>query len=229
MFLSLPPMEFEQFLVGSKWKLLQEIGKKPQAASDLAKTLKTSIANTNQQLKLLEAYGVIKKEKQEQTKKAGKPKTLYDIKKEEHYLITLMPGKVKKRRIPPFWGQNLFFNTLDLNIDDQYFITKFCFFTEDILKHCDGVAFLKSTKETVELVLLTTALEKIRQEYSNVQLSTPEGTKKKIVCWTHSKEELENGLVNKEKYFLDLIKDYHIVYDREGVLATIQNMRGAQP
>ena len=222
-------MEFDQFLVGSKWRIMEELGKKNQSASELAKVLKTSIANISQQLKLLEAYGIVKKEKTESEKRPGKPKTVYSIKKEQTFVIKIRKGSVKKLALKPFWGYDVFLNTVDLpHEEDTYYITKFCFHSEDILKYCNGMAFLKSTKETIELILSTENLEKIRKEFSNTLVKHPEGDKRKIICWSHSEKELEDGINNHEKYFLDLTKDYTIIYDREKVLEKILELRASK-
>ncbi len=219
-------MEFLNFLTGSKYKIIVELTKKPQSASDIAKTLKTSIANISQQLKLLEAYGIIKKEREEPSAGPGKPKIFYEIKKEQTYIISLKKDSLKKIKLPVFWGYDLFINMAEiLDPRDQYFVPKFCFYTEDILKLCTGIALIKSTGQAIEFLLFTDQLEKIRKEYSNVILKDLEGKEKRIVCWTHSENELMNGLQNNEKYFIDLLKDAQLIFDKDGRLGTILSLR----
>jgi len=219
-------MEFLQFLAGTKYKIIQELGKKSQSASELAKTLKTSIANATQQLKLLEAYGIIKKEGRQNNQGPGKPKTFYEIKKEQNYIITLRKDGIKKIKLPVFWGYDLFIKMAELvDLRDQYFVPKFCFHTEDILKLCDAMALVKSTSQTVEFLLFTEHLDKVRKEYSNVVLKDLEGKEKKIVCWTHNENELVNGIENSEKYFMDMLKSAQIIWDKDGKLSAIKELR----
>jgi DNA-binding PadR family transcriptional regulator len=219
-------MEFTQLFQTGRFDILNEIANQKQSATDIAKSLKTSVSNVNQQLKLLEAYGYIEKEKTKQTGKAGKPKNLYKIKKEFNYLVSVHKNKVQKIKVPatPFHVMGI--NTMLVpQQEDHFFIVKFCLQTEDILQKCDGVAYLKNSKENVDLVILTTHLDKIRKEYSNVTISDPEGKKKKIVCWSHSEEELKKGLETKEKYYLDLLKDIIIIFDNNGVLEEVKQIR----
>lgn len=115
-----------------------------------------------------------------------------------------------------------------LDIRDQYFVPKFCFFTDDIMKLCTAIALVKSTSNTIDFLLFTESLEKIRKDYSTVVLKDLDGKEKKIVCWTHNENELVNGIQNNEKYFMDVLKDAKIIFDKDGKLTTIINMRNSK-
>ena len=65
----------------NKWVILKEIAENPQSPSDLALKTNTSLSNITQQLKLLEAFKVVRKEKSEE-KNAGKPRTIYYLNEE---------------------------------------------------------------------------------------------------------------------------------------------------
>jgi predicted transcriptional regulator len=220
-------MELDYAIAEGKWRLLQELSKKDQSASDLAKVLKTSVANINQQLKLLEAYGLIRKEKGIRTGKAGKPKSIYILKRNQQFLVSIKKGNVSKTRLSDFWIYDILFKIM-ATVDDQrdaYYLLKFCFQTEEILKRCQAMAFMKSTPEAIELVLLTQDLEKIRKEYSNIIIKDLDEKPKKIVCWSHNEKELKDGLERKEPYFMNLLNDLEILFDKEGKLSEVIAVR----
>lgn len=68
-------------ITASKWEILQIIAHRPSAPLEIAKTLKTTIANVSQQLRLLEAAGLVTRKKIPNSQ-AGKPRALFSITKE---------------------------------------------------------------------------------------------------------------------------------------------------
>ena len=69
-------MDYEELLTKSKWSILKELSKGEKSAVEIAKKTDQSIANVTQQLKLLEAYNLVKKGKQEPKKKQESQKHL---------------------------------------------------------------------------------------------------------------------------------------------------------
>ena len=65
-------MELEGLFSGTKWDILRLIAKEPRNPLELARVLGTSIANISQQLRLLEAAGLVRKEKVS-NRERGKP------------------------------------------------------------------------------------------------------------------------------------------------------------
>jgi DNA-binding MarR family transcriptional regulator len=64
-----------EIFLNNKWIILKEIAESPQSPSDLALKTNTSLSNITQQLKLLEAYQIVRREKSEE-KNTGKPRTI---------------------------------------------------------------------------------------------------------------------------------------------------------
>ncbi|RJQ17170.1 ArsR family transcriptional regulator [Candidatus Woesearchaeota archaeon] len=218
-------MDADSLATGSKWVILEEIGKGNNTVSDIAKSLKTSVANISQQLRLLEAYGFIQKERLE-SNKIGKPKAVYAIKREMINISSLEKNKVQKIKLSPSWFSQTFINILNYATEeDRHYLAQFFFHTNDILEKCDGVALMKSSKDAIELVLFTANLDYIRKHYSNLDLKGLNSQHKKIICWTHNEEELKSGISKKEPYFLNLLKDVHILYDKTGKLLEIKQLR----
>jgi predicted transcriptional regulator len=80
--------QMDALLTASKWEILSILSVNPSAPLEIAKTLQTSIANVSQQLRLLEAAGLIVRKKIPNSQ-AGKPRALYSI-TEEFCLISVV-------------------------------------------------------------------------------------------------------------------------------------------
>ncbi|RMF07092.1 ArsR family transcriptional regulator [Candidatus Woesearchaeota archaeon] len=72
----------------SKWSLLEELSKRPLSPIQLAEATNTSVANISQQLRLLEAYGLVSKERTSNYEK-GKPRVVYRIAHPQAFIAAL--------------------------------------------------------------------------------------------------------------------------------------------
>jgi hypothetical protein len=218
--------EFNQdiFLSG-KWSLLKAIAEAPQSPSDLALNTGTSLSNVIQQLKLLEAYRIVRKERSEE-KNSGKPRMIYYLNVELAYAIVLKNGMAEKKVFYVDHGNEMFFNIFfRMSQEDVMFMLKFSFKYEEVLKKCKSMGFLKSSKDSIELFLITDHLEEIRSKFSNIFIDDHHGKTKKIVNWSHNEYEVHDGLHRKDKYFMDMVKNVQIIHDPGNVLANIKGVR----
>lgn len=214
-----------EIILNNKWIILKEIAQAPQSPSDLALKLNTSLSNITQQLKLLEAYKLVRKEKSEK-KQAGKPRTIYHINTEVAYATILMENKAERKIFPIDNNNRMFFNIVfSLNPDDLIYILKFTFKYDDVLKKCKAIGFLKSTKDSIELFLITDHLEEIRSKFSNIFIEDQNEKTKKIINWSHNEFEINEGLNRKDKYYMDMLKNVQILNDPEKILTVIKEKR----
>jgi hypothetical protein len=214
-----------EIFVSNRWNLLKEIAECPQSPSDLALKTNTSLSNITQQLKLLEAYKIIRKEKSEE-KNAGKPRTIYYLNVEIAYSIILKNGKAERKLFYIDNNNIMFFNIMfNMNPEDLMFILKFSFKYEEVLKKCKAIGFLKSSRDSIELFLVTDYLEEIRSKFSNIFIDDHNGKTKKIINWSHNEFEINDGLGRKDKYFMDMIKNVQAIHDPAGLFLKIKETR----
>ena len=90
-------MDFDLFFSSPRWKVLEVIANRPSSPIEISKELGTSVAYISQQLKLLEAANLVKKEKTGAALK-GKPRNIYSLTKEILPLTVLM-NKLAARKI----------------------------------------------------------------------------------------------------------------------------------
>ena len=81
-------MDFDLFLAPARWEILKIIAKKPSSPIEIAKQLKTTVSYISQQLKLLDAAGLVIKKKTGEVEK-GKPRTLFYLSNELAYINLL--------------------------------------------------------------------------------------------------------------------------------------------
>ncbi len=81
-------MELDSFLASPRWEILQLISAQPSSPIEIAAKLNTTVSYISQQMKLLEAAGLVKKEKTGAVER-GKPRTIFSIAKELVYLTPL--------------------------------------------------------------------------------------------------------------------------------------------
>lgn len=223
-------MEQEIILAKSKWSILKELSKGNKSPVEIAKKTNQSLANTTQQLAILEAYGLVKKlkqEKPEKQRKPGKPKSPYSLNQEIFAFCFLKPGmaekdiiKLREEDVFPRFVLNAYFT---LSKEDHYPIVKFVCDSE-ILKKADLIAFLKSSDKDVELfIIMEQQLHEFREKYSNYHITGLDGKTKKIISWSHNKKEVEEGLSQKDEYFINLVRNSKVLVEKKDILTELKN------
>ena len=81
-------MQFDDLISEPRWQLLELIAKSPTSPVKISEKIGTSVAYVSQQLKLLEAAGIIKKERTKAFGK-GKPRLIYSISKNTFHITAI--------------------------------------------------------------------------------------------------------------------------------------------
>lgn len=214
-------MEFEESLTNARWKILEALGKAERAASDIAAEEKLGLANVTQQLKLLEAYGFIKRSDATPPKQPGKPKRTYRLAQERGFIATIAAGGVMKHAftLDEHHAVVLALLSYEKN-DDHYFLEKYLLTTEELVLTCTAIAIIDSTQKEIHLLVLATpeTLDDLRKRFSKTVIKNVEGREKNIVTWIHSEEEFREGLRRKDAYYARMLAKPHLLLDRAGVL-----------
>jgi len=91
-------MDFDSFLSSPRWEVLQILAEKPSSPVEIAEKLNTTVSYASQQLKLLDAAGIVVK-KRTGAAKRGKPRSLFNISNELLYLTALTRDFSEKKLI----------------------------------------------------------------------------------------------------------------------------------
>jgi len=147
-------MDFDSFLTSQRWEILQIVAENPSSPIEIAEKLSTTVSYVSQQLKLLDAARLIKKQKTGSVLK-GKPRTVFSISNELVY-ITLLTRKNSEKKIiylTPHHKRILSIWMLDdISLHDLF--VKLLFKLEEDLDEFDG-AFIDQSGKVPKLVLVS--------------------------------------------------------------------------
>lgn len=92
-------MDYDSLLAYPRWKMLEFLVKQPSSPLELSHKMRTSVAYISQQLKLLDAVGLVTKERTGLAER-GKPRTLFSVSKELAHLSILTKNICAKKLLP---------------------------------------------------------------------------------------------------------------------------------
>lgn len=156
-------MEKEILFTTSKWTILQSIAQCPDAPLGIAKKLNTSVANVSQQLRLLEAAGLVKKQRIANAG-AGQPRALFSLSHEFAYISLASHGIAKKELVPLSKHQVFVSRCLLLNKPDvSDTLIKFSYSNETIFNEIESLYFLSA--DSSEIVLETISSKSVSKTF----------------------------------------------------------------
>lgn len=91
-------MEYDSYLGSQRWAILEIIARQPSSPVEISQQINTSVSYVSQQVKLLEAAGLVVKQKTGSADK-GKPRLLYSIAREILQLSGLLKGAPVKKHV----------------------------------------------------------------------------------------------------------------------------------
>ncbi|MFH0870383.1 MAG: winged helix-turn-helix domain-containing protein [archaeon] len=224
-------MEIEELFSKSRWPILKELSKGNRSASELAKKTGQSTANATMQLKIMEAYGFVKKAKQPEAlnekRKAGKPKIPFALNQDVGVMGMLRPGLAERRVIKikeaDDFHRMMMATYFEVPPEHHYSVLKYLMDSE-LIKKAELITVVSISEKEVELFIMTDHLTEIREKFSNRTIDTPDGKTKKIISWSHNRKEVEEGLARKEEYFINLVKKSRELLDKKDSLAGLRQM-----
>lgn len=147
-------MDFDSFLTSPRWEILKIIAEKPSSPVEIAKILNTTVAYISQQLKLLDAAGLLIKAKTGAAER-GKPRTLFSISKELLYLTILTKSFSEKKLIYlDNYHKSILKIWLTFDTSLHYPIEKLFWKLEEDLEENEGI-FIDKSSSLPKLIVVT--------------------------------------------------------------------------
>lgn len=204
-------MNFEFDFPESKWFLLKELERGPLSPKELADLTNTSIANTSQQLKLLEAQGYLKKVKKKGnfSRQDRDARVLYELSKPKIWITKISNSHVDRKLLKN--SNDFLLNLMLCDIKDISHVVKFFLNREDLFKKIDCIYFLQTMNTEVHFLVITNELDFFRKDNHSFSVDFS-GKTINIKFWSHSFEEFKQGLTKSEPYFIDLTKKAQVVF-----------------
>lgn len=205
--------------ISPKWELMQELATTSQSPTMLAKKLHTSIPNVLHHLKLLEAHGIIASSTK-RTRTSGKPPTLYGLARPLAF-ITLLDeiGGMKKTINPGIKDKFIIRTMVDFREGWSHALTKIAIENPDLLTEDTAMSLINRKDHTADLLLITPTIEEFRTKRNKLkaEINRKEYT---LTVWSHTREEFEEGLNNKETYFMKYLKS-ELIHDPKKFLKRV--------
>lgn len=202
-------MEMDTFLGSPRWNILEIIAKSPSSPMEISQQINTSVAYVSQQLKLLEAAGLIKKERTGAVQK-GAPRTVFSITNEILHLTALVNKIPAKKLIQLTDYHNTILKIwLIENQEIHKRIEKLYWRLESEIEDIDAIIFDTSTKPRV---LIISESKKVKTQIEKF-LSKSDG---KLAVSLVSKKEIEK--IPRE--------DLHPIHDPKHILMDEKEMKG---
>ena len=194
----------EEQITGIKWDIIEQLSKKTLSPKELADNLNTTIANVSQQLKLLEAYGYVKKKKNDQGKGSRKQedrRTLYSLAKTTATITNIQPSNTRRAEVKTNPLNQLMINLLLLDLKENAEpILGFFMAHKDLVEKIDAAYLLEQKQDETHILIITEKTDIFRVEKSRLEVNV--GNKKYVVVfWSHTLAEFVDGLKRGESYF----------------------------
>jgi len=213
-------MELETLFTEQKWNILKSLSEGKFSPLQLAQRSSTTIANISQQLRLLEAAELVKKEKI-QNREKGKPRTLFSLSHDYVYLVSTMEDFAKKRLLELSDYHKIIIRILFLeNPELHYYLAKFYWKIEDYLDQIQMIIVVPNSEE-IEVVIVSDKAKEIEKKISTVTIKRPDNKAKQIKIQGITKNELIK-LVKEGKGPFSSVKDLQVIYDPAHIIAELK-------
>jgi predicted transcriptional regulator len=181
-------MDYDNFLGSQRWAILEIIAKRPSSPVEISQQINTSVSYVSQQLKLLEAAGLVNKTKTGSADK-GKPRLVYSISREILQLSGLLKGMPVKKHVSLDVHKKTTLRIWALENENLHHLLEKMFWKiEEDLKEIHGIFFDLSKNE----ILIISEAKKVKTETEKIS-----GLKIKFVSEADVKK----------------IENLHVIYD----------------
>lgn len=163
-------MELDSFLASPRWDILQIISKNPSSPIEIAAKIGTTVSFISQQLKLLEAAGIVSKKRTGLVEK-GKPRTLFFLSREGVYVIPLSKDLPNKRFFNLSKEHKIVLKIWEIEgLEIQRLLERFFWSIEEHLDYIEGI-FIYQKNRTPKIFILTkdkTIIQKIKEKHKKL-------------------------------------------------------------
>jgi DNA-binding Lrp family transcriptional regulator len=210
-------MELEPLFMTSRWDILKILSQKGKSPLEISQELNATISYVSQQLKLLEAAGLVKKEKIS-TREKGKPRTVFSLSKDCSYLISIANKFTEKKLLSLTDYHKLILKIWFLDDPSlHYYIEKFYWKIEENLSEIEGI-FIDSLRKGICIIIVSKNPKKLKERLAH-PIKKFESEVKDFSCLIHSIEDFERKIEHE---------GVHALYDPNGILKNQKEVKGGE-
>lgn len=212
-------------LIKPEWHVIEQIAKGNTHPQSIAKKLGTSVSSIIQKLKVLEAYGLVKKYKESTSEGNHKKRIVYKLAEDFAIVAIATQGNAGISFLKPLKKDDklliAFLQTPNIR---EPVIKALC--REQHLLKASSIGFVSLTNENLELLVVMQTpeqVEKIKTLCQGIVINTHQG-ERKLLLHVHTKQEIKQGLEKNDLHFVGLIDVVKPVID-DGFLNQIKKWK----
>lgn len=196
----------------SKWEIIKDLSNEKLSPLQLAEKYSTTLGNVGHQLRILEAYGLVKKEKISNRDK-GKPRMLFSLADDYAYLVSAAKGFANKKLLNLSGYHDTILRMWFVNDSKMhYFLEKFYWSIEEHIDYINGMA-VKIVGDKIDVILLTDLKTELSKRIKGDIVIKDRGG---LSVSFNSNLCRETDL---KKFDLS---EYHVIYDPKNIFHTIK-------
>ncbi len=199
----------------TRLEILKHVAEAESTPKEIAEKTGNTLANSSYQLKLLEASGYLYRKKASKGKGSRKKtdrRILYGLQSEIAIINTIHPLSSGRKEIK-LKGENEFLtNILFKEIPERKYILKFWYQHDNLITKIDGMLLKDINPSEVHLFIITKDVDVFRE--NNKIVLNSGGEEKILVFWSHTEEEVREGIKNKDPYFMNSLYNSKFLYEK---------------
>lgn len=240
--------DFIEDLQGMRWDIIREVALNNSSPKSVASKLGITLASASQQLRYLEALGYLKRQRVDKGKggRSGRQdssRVMYSVSRRMLSLASIQQGSAIRGEIKPTTYNQFLVNVMvSESRQEAPFIIKFYHEREDLINHAEGMFLIrtgespsapkgseadkaqssdKAHQSDIHFLVITDNLTLFRQQTSSVEV-TFGGETRRIRFWSHTFNEVKQGVLRKEQYFLNQVQNsVPLIEKKAGILVDL--------
>jgi len=195
-----------------KWDIIKDLSDKKLSPLQLAQKYNTTIGNVGNQLRILEAFGLVKKEKVS-NRDRGKPRTLFSLAYDCAFLASASKGFANRKLLKMSGYHDTILKLWYIDNEKLHYpLEKFYWKVEDYLSEMKGLAVKVNHDREISVLILTSNIGQLKNKIGNsIQISD------------ENKVPIQFNIIYKnvsELKKFDSVKEYHVIHDPEDFLSS---------
>ncbi|MCP3686325.1 MAG: winged helix-turn-helix transcriptional regulator [bacterium] len=205
-------METETLFTEQRWNIIRSLSDQRYSPLQLAGMLNTTMANISQQLRLLEAADLVKKDKIP-NRDRGKPRSMFSLAHDSAYLISAMNGFADKRLLQMSDYHEIILRIWFIdNPEWHYYVEKYYWKIEPYMEQIQGIV-TAATTDRMEIVIISEKRE-LEKKIGEQVIRKPGKEAKTIKTKVMTKDEAVKLMKQRKSPFSDAHK-ITVIYDPE--------------
>lgn len=213
----------------SKWRIIQALARKDRTPSELARILRTSVANITQHLSKLESTGLVKRVGVERGS-VGRPFARYSLGRGFVLLVEAVPGEARKVSLEADQDMVVHLNIWDIPQREYHrYVEEFWWKIQDYMEWIEALAVFGSVARgnaragsDIDMLILARKNSKRLEERFGAKMVGPRGKGRMVMAKVFSSREFDDMLKAGSAFAKEVVSTMRTIYDPNRVLEVVK-------